>query len=149
MENGWYHVMNRGIDARQLFPDNKANEHFRELLARMPTRFGLRIHAYWVSFTLLPPLERGSDKATGWQVDRWLRANGTFRTFNNWRDAVNYGDALAQPSETAMERHQYKLERSYRLMRQWHLLNFRRDADAFTDSFQLSSHFPSAAISSN
>jgi len=29
-----------------LFPDNKANEHFRELLARMPTRFGLRIHAY-------------------------------------------------------------------------------------------------------
>ena len=46
MENGWYHVMNRGIDARRLFPDNKANEHFRELLARMPTRFGLRIHAY-------------------------------------------------------------------------------------------------------
>jgi hypothetical protein len=36
MENGWYHVMNRGIDARRLFPDNKANEHFRELLARMP-----------------------------------------------------------------------------------------------------------------
>ena len=46
MENSWYHVMNRGIDARRLFPDNKANEHFRELLARMPTRFGLRIHAY-------------------------------------------------------------------------------------------------------
>ena len=46
MENGWYHVMNRGIDARRLFPDNEANEHFRELLARMPTRFGLRIHAY-------------------------------------------------------------------------------------------------------
>ena len=46
MENGWYHVMNRGIDGRRLFPDNKANEHFRELLARMPTRFGLRIHAY-------------------------------------------------------------------------------------------------------
>ena len=27
-----------------MFPDNKANEHFRELLARMPTRFGLRFH---------------------------------------------------------------------------------------------------------
>jgi hypothetical protein len=38
MENGWYRVMNRGIDARRLFPDNKANEHFRELLAKMPTR---------------------------------------------------------------------------------------------------------------
>jgi hypothetical protein len=41
MENGGYHVMNRGIDARRSFPDNKANEHFRELLARMPKRFGL------------------------------------------------------------------------------------------------------------
>jgi putative transposase len=46
MENGWYHVMNRGIDGRRLFPDHSANEHFRQLLARMPTRFGLRIHAY-------------------------------------------------------------------------------------------------------
>jgi hypothetical protein len=43
MENGWYHVMNRGIDARRLFPDNKAYEHFRDLLAMMPTWFGLRI----------------------------------------------------------------------------------------------------------
>jgi hypothetical protein len=33
-------------EGRRLFPDNKANEHFRELLARMPTRFGLGIHAY-------------------------------------------------------------------------------------------------------
>jgi putative transposase len=46
MENGWYHVMNRGIDGRRLFPDHQANEHFRQLLARMPTRFDLRIHAY-------------------------------------------------------------------------------------------------------
>jgi hypothetical protein len=29
MEHGCYHVMNRGIDGRRLFPDNKANEHFR------------------------------------------------------------------------------------------------------------------------
>ena len=44
VENGWYHVVNRGIDGRQLFPDDRANEHFLELLESMPERFGLRIH---------------------------------------------------------------------------------------------------------
>ena len=46
VENGWYHVLNRGIDGRQLFPDDHANEHFLELLESMPERFGLRIHAF-------------------------------------------------------------------------------------------------------
>ena len=45
VENGWYHVLNRGIDGRQLFPDDRANEHFLELLKSMPARFNLRIHA--------------------------------------------------------------------------------------------------------
>ena len=45
VENGWYHVVNRGIDGRQLFPDDHANERFLELLERMPERFGLRIDA--------------------------------------------------------------------------------------------------------
>ena len=46
VENGWYHVLNRGIDGRQLFPDDHANEHFLELLESVPERFGLRIHAF-------------------------------------------------------------------------------------------------------
>jgi putative transposase len=46
LENGWYHVMNRAIDGRQLFPDDRANEHFLELLASMPKRFGVQIHGY-------------------------------------------------------------------------------------------------------
>jgi REP element-mobilizing transposase RayT len=46
VENGWYHVLNRGIDGRQLFPDNRANEHFLELLKSMPARFDLPIHAF-------------------------------------------------------------------------------------------------------
>jgi len=46
VENGWYHVLNRGIDGRQLFPDDRANEHFLELLKSMPARFDLRIHAF-------------------------------------------------------------------------------------------------------
>ena len=46
VENGWYHVLNRGIDGRQLFPDDRANEHFLELLKSMPARFNLRLHAF-------------------------------------------------------------------------------------------------------
>jgi putative transposase len=46
IENGWYHVINRGIDGRQLFPDTHSNEHFLDLLETMASRFSLRIHAY-------------------------------------------------------------------------------------------------------
>jgi putative transposase len=46
IENGWYHVISRGIDGRQLFPDDRSKEHFLELLQVMPSRFSLRIHAY-------------------------------------------------------------------------------------------------------
>jgi hypothetical protein len=43
VENDWYHVLNRGSDGRQLFPDDRANEHFLELLKSMPARFELLI----------------------------------------------------------------------------------------------------------
>jgi hypothetical protein len=46
-------------------------------------------------------------------------ADRTFRIFSDCRAALNYGDSLAQPSEDAMRLHQYDLDRSYRLMRQW------------------------------
>ena len=45
VENDWYHVLDRGIDGRWLFPDDRANEHFLELLKSMPAWFNLRIHA--------------------------------------------------------------------------------------------------------
>jgi hypothetical protein len=37
---------NRGVDGRQLFCDDHANEHFPELLESMSERFGLRIHVF-------------------------------------------------------------------------------------------------------
>jgi putative transposase len=46
IEGGWYHVMNRGLEKRQIFPDEQANLHFLELLSVLPTRFGLKIHGY-------------------------------------------------------------------------------------------------------
>ena len=46
IEGGWYHVINRGLEKRQIFPDERTNLHFLDLLSVLPTRFGLRIHAY-------------------------------------------------------------------------------------------------------
>src|SRR3954453_17534137 len=43
---GWYHVLNRGLERRQLFPDEQANLLFLELLGELPSRFGVRLHAY-------------------------------------------------------------------------------------------------------
>jgi putative transposase len=46
IEGGWYHVMNRGLEKRQIFPKEQANLHFLELLSVLPIRFGLKIHGY-------------------------------------------------------------------------------------------------------
>ena len=46
IEGGWYHVMNRGLEKRRIFPNERANQHFLELLRVLPARFGLKIHAY-------------------------------------------------------------------------------------------------------
>jgi len=42
----WYHVLNRGVERRQIFPDEQANLHFLKLLGCLPSRFGVLIHAY-------------------------------------------------------------------------------------------------------
>src|SRR5258708_18366719 len=44
--HGWYHVPNRGVERRQIFSGAEANLHFLELLGCLPSRFGVRIHAY-------------------------------------------------------------------------------------------------------
>ena len=46
IEGGWYHVINRGLEKRQIFPDERANLHFLDLVSVLPTRFGLNIHTY-------------------------------------------------------------------------------------------------------
>jgi putative transposase len=46
VQNGWYHVLNRGVEKRQIFPDEEANLHFLELLGCFPARFSVRIHGY-------------------------------------------------------------------------------------------------------
>jgi putative transposase len=44
--HGWYHVLNRGVERRTIFPGAEANLHFLQLLGSLPSRFGVRIHAY-------------------------------------------------------------------------------------------------------
>jgi REP-associated tyrosine transposase len=46
VEGGWYHVLNRGIERREIFKDETSYEHFLELLSKMPERFGVKVHGY-------------------------------------------------------------------------------------------------------
>jgi putative transposase len=46
VEDGWYHVINRGIERRSIFRSPVDSRHFLQLLAQLPTRFGLLIHCY-------------------------------------------------------------------------------------------------------
>jgi putative transposase len=46
IEGGWYHVINRGIEGRSIFRGAASYEHFIGLMAKLPQRFGLRVHGY-------------------------------------------------------------------------------------------------------
>ena len=44
--DGWHHVFGRGNERREVFQGPRDREHFLELLAVLPGRFGLCVHAY-------------------------------------------------------------------------------------------------------
>lgn len=46
VEDGWYHVMSRGIERRAIFVDDSFCLHFLDLLGEMSGRFGVQVHAY-------------------------------------------------------------------------------------------------------
>jgi hypothetical protein len=46
IEDGWYHVINRGIERRSIFRSAADSGRFLQLLAQLPTRFGLLVHCY-------------------------------------------------------------------------------------------------------
>jgi REP element-mobilizing transposase RayT len=43
---GWYHVTARGNERRAIFLDDRDRERFVGLVAELPVRFGVRVHAY-------------------------------------------------------------------------------------------------------
>jgi REP element-mobilizing transposase RayT len=81
IENGWYHVINRGLEKRQIFPDERTNLHFLELLSVLPTRFGLKIHAYVLMYSHYH-LQVETPKANLSQAIQWL--NVSYSTWFNW-----------------------------------------------------------------
>ena len=44
MADGWYHVLSRAVEHRQIFPDERSNLRFLELLGCLPSRSGVRSH---------------------------------------------------------------------------------------------------------
>ena len=46
IEGGRYHVTARGNERRPIFRKDSDRFHFLELLAELPGRFGVRVHAY-------------------------------------------------------------------------------------------------------
>ena len=44
--DGWYHVFGRGSERQAIFTQTRDREHFEELLAALPERFHVRVHAY-------------------------------------------------------------------------------------------------------
>ena len=43
---GWYHILNRGIERREIFNGPEDYRHFLELLGELPERYKVKIHAY-------------------------------------------------------------------------------------------------------
>lgn len=46
IRDGWYHVMSRGIDRRQIFVGDRDHWHFLDLLEGIVERYGVKVHAY-------------------------------------------------------------------------------------------------------
>ena len=46
IRGGRYHLSARGNERRRIFWEERDRQHFLELLAELPERFGTRIHAF-------------------------------------------------------------------------------------------------------
>jgi putative transposase len=77
---GWYHVVNRGAEKRTIFPNAEANEHFLELLSKLPDRFAVKIHGYVLMATHYH-LQIETQNANLSQAMQWL--NVSYRSWYN------------------------------------------------------------------
>src|SRR4029077_3569093 len=97
IEGGWYHVINRGLEKRQIFPDERTNLHFLDLLSVLPTRFGLRIHAY-VLMGNHYHLQIETPKANLSQAIQWLNVSYRLGSTGFIEGLVRYSKADLKPS---------------------------------------------------
>jgi putative transposase len=74
LEDGWYHVVNRGIERRRIFQGVADFARFIEVLEELPTRFAVLVHAY----ALMPNhyhLLLQTPKANLSQAMQWLNVS--------------------------------------------------------------------------
>ena len=85
-EGGWYHVMNRGIERRQIFNDDADRNRFLLLLGELEENFTVQVHCYCLMsnhyhLALHTPAKRLSESL------RWLGQSYT-QYFNRRHDRV-------------------------------------------------------------
>jgi REP-associated tyrosine transposase len=80
IEGGWYHVINRGLEKREIFPGERTNSHFLDLLSVLPGRFSLKVHSY-VLMGNHYHLQVETPKANLSQAIQWL--NVSYSTWFN------------------------------------------------------------------
>ena len=88
IEGGWYHVINRGLEKRQIFPGERCNLRFLELLSKLPDRFGLRLHGY-VLMGNHYHLQVETPKANLSQAIQWLNVS-----YSTWFNRLNQSAAI-------------------------------------------------------
>ena len=70
VENGWYHVMSRGIERRDIFGDDRDRGHFLDLLADTTERYNVGVHAFVLMdnhyHLLLQTPEANASRAMQW-----------------------------------------------------------------------------------
>ncbi len=83
LPGGWYHVMSRGLERRQILAGEQANLRFVELLSKLPDRFGLRIHGYALMGNHYH-LQIETPKANLSQAIQWLNVS-----YSTWYNRLN------------------------------------------------------------
>ena len=81
VKDGWYHVMARAPSGRSLFDDERAHEHFLDLVGEMVDRYGVVIHAYCLMTThyhlLVQTPNANLSRAIQWlnvSFSKWINA---------------------------------------------------------------------------
>ena len=109
--DGWYHVMGRGLERRELFTEDREREHFLDLLAAVHETHGLVIHAYvlmdnhlvvqtpqWLTTEAILVRSGGAelDRQKNYRsyVRRRLAEGGEEATLERLRDGVSVGFSL-------------------------------------------------------
>src|SRR6266850_8549668 len=107
LAGAWYHVMNRGHRGNALFRDDADRRRFLGLVAELPERFGLEIHALVLMHNHYHLLVR-TGEANLSQAVRWLNVGYAvkFNWAHRWHGTVFQGRfkaVLIQEERSASE----------------------------------------------